>query len=174
MGYRSRLGRVSKTMKRRCSGLDYGQADILAGDNQSPYYPEFHTELFELGKYFDSPDDLTEFYDFDMYKEAESEFSVLSKKGLKKIIEMYHDNIAMMYHEASESKDNACKHIERKVRVWSKYSYSKHGLLPYYLDEESSDGEIVNSWDYEYAIFNLVHIYRTFDWEKDYLIYSAW
>jgi len=29
-------------------------------------------------------------------------------------------------------------------------------------------------FQYEYAIFNLVYIYRTFDWENDYLIYSGW
>jgi len=174
MGYRSRLGAVEKIYKRRCSGCTYEQVDMFCGKNKTPYYPKFHTKLFELGKYFDQPEYLTPFYDFDIEELAESEFSILSKEGLKQIIAEYHDNIAMMYEEAFESKENACEHISSKVRVWSKVSYAKYGMLPYNLDQIKSDGEIANSWLYEYAIFNLIYIYRTFDFDKNYLIYSAW
>ena len=88
MGYRARLGVVKKIMKKRCSGSNYEQINMFCGLGSSPYYPEFHTELFELGKYFDTPEYLTDFYDFDIYKLAESEFQILSKEGLQKIIEM--------------------------------------------------------------------------------------
>lgn len=60
-------------------------------------------------------------------------------------------------------------HLRGKAEEWSgKY------IRPYYLDEDNTDGEIVSSWKIEYAIFNLVYIYRTFDWKNDYLIYSGW
>lgn len=43
--------------------------------------------------------------------------------------------------------------------------------LPYDLE----DGiEVTTSWKYEYAIFELVRIYKTFDWENDYLIYYGY
>lgn len=176
MGYRARLGKVTKEERERFNGLTYEQAVRLVGEDNSLAYPNFHTQLFELGKYFDTPEHLEEFYNFDLYAMQENEFKIISKEGLRAIIEMYHDNIAMMYTEAAETKEKACQHIEEKIRTWIKYSYAKFGYLPYYLDEpeRDSDGAIAKSWTYEYAIFNLVHIYRTFDWEKDYLIYSAW
>ena len=174
MGYRARLGVAEKRFKRRFKGCTYEQADMLSGENCAPYRPYFHTELFELGKYFNKPEFLTPFYDFDVYRDGESEFMILSKEGLKAIIEMYHNNIAQMYEEAWETKDKACEHIKNKVRTWSRHSYARHPLVPYFLDQEHTDGEIANSWLYEYSIFNLIYIYRTFNWERDYLIYSAW
>jgi len=34
--------------------------------------------------------------------------------------------------------------------------------------------EITNSWKYEYAIFELVRIYKSFDWEKNVMIYYGY
>lgn len=42
---------------------------------------------------------------------------------------------------------------------------------PYDLDEGD---EITNSWKFEYNIFELVRIYKTFDWENDLLIYHGY
>ena len=74
-----------------------------------------------------------------------------------------------MYERLAKGKDDVQVFINSKAREWG-----NKFLNPYYLDEETTDGAIVKSWEYEYAIFNLVYIYRTFDWENDYLIYSAW
>jgi len=176
MGYRSRLGKVNKCERYKYLNKSFDDVVNMMEADKAPYRPAFHEQLFELGKYFDQPEHLEQFYTFDIYEEAESEFSILSKEGLAIIIAMYHDNIAMMYEEAGESTEKACDHIKGKIRTWSKHSYSKFGMLPYYLDQplNECDGFLVNSWKYEYALFNLVYIYRSFDWENDYLIYSAW
>jgi hypothetical protein len=44
-------------------------------------------------------------------------------------------------------------------------------MTPY--DLESGD-EVTTSWKYEYAIFELVRIYKTFDWENDIMIYYGY
>ena len=31
-----------------------------------------------------------------------------------------------------------------------------------------------NSWSYEYSIFELVRLYKTFDWENDNLVLMGW
>ena len=33
---------------------------------------------------------------------------------------------------------------------------------------------VTGSWDYEHAIFNLVHILKTVDWEKDTILFYGW
>ena len=42
-------------------------------------------------------------------------------------------------------------------------------MKPYDLDDDTDC--IVNSWKYEYVIFELVRIYKTFDWKNDVLLY---
>ena len=36
------------------------------------------------------------------------------------------------------------------------------------------DRELVSSWKYEYAIFNLVNLYKTFDWKRNVMIYYGY
>lgn len=42
---------------------------------------------------------------------------------------------------------------------------------PFKLDDD--DDSVSRSWKYEYAIFQLVHLYKTFDWKRNYLVYSG-
>ncbi len=44
---------------------------------------------------------------------------------------------------------------------------------PYDIDPKHKD-TIVSSWKYEYAIFQLVHLYRTFDWKNNVMCYYGW
>lgn len=41
-------------------------------------------------------------------------------------------------------------------------------LVPYNLDDRD---EITGSWKYEYSIFELVRIYKSFDWKRNIMIY---
>lgn len=44
-------------------------------------------------------------------------------------------------------------------------------LTPYNLEKENS---ITSSWKYEYAIFELVRIYKSFDWKRNVMIYYGY
>lgn len=44
-------------------------------------------------------------------------------------------------------------------------------MTPYDLNR---DDEVTTSWKYEYAIFELVRIYKTFDWKKNVMIYYGY
>lgn len=44
-------------------------------------------------------------------------------------------------------------------------------LTPYDLEKDS---EITTSWKYEYAIFELVRIYKSFDWKKNVMFYYGY
>jgi hypothetical protein len=44
-------------------------------------------------------------------------------------------------------------------------------LKPYDLNKGD---EITTSWKYEYGIFELVRIYKTFDWKKNVMVYYGW
>ena len=197
MGYRSRLGRVAKVDRERYMGLSHEASEELleesfpAGDSGALYRPYFHEQVIELGKYCQFEIAPEPFYTgFDIGVE-ESEFHILSKAGLKQIIREYHENVQKNYEDhvaALEGDDerlrmDALQFLKGRARDWNlqdsdKYLEAPHPfeMMPYYLDREESkrDGFIASSWQYEYQIFNLTYIYSTFDWENDYLIYSAW
>ena len=173
MGYRSRLGKITKTEKERFSGKSSEDVEAMLSEDEAPYRLETHTELYEIGKYADYGEHTTPFYAFDIYKEFESEFAIMGKEGLKAIITSYHEKILKNYEELRKGTESVENFLNSRIREWGE-KCGEWNMLPYYLDEERTDGEIVKSWQDEYAIFNLVYIYRTFDWENDYLIYSAW
>jgi hypothetical protein len=166
----------------RFLGLDFAHVEMMMEENCAPYYPSFHTQLYELGKYVDFNDGLEPFYTgFNIQSDCEAEFHIMRKPDLKKIIEEYSELIWGNYIELAKregscwddekgEKDCVQRFLERRAREWN-----NPFMTPYRLDEPmGQDGEIAGSWQYEYAIFNLVYIYRTFDWDNDYMIYSGW
>lgn len=57
--------------------------------------------------------------------------------------------------------------IESKLRYWQ-----EPWTAPINLDEDSDC--ITHSWLYEYSIFELVRLYKTFDWENNDLVLMGW
>lgn len=165
MGYRARLGKIAKTEKAKFDGLNYEEAFNIEEDL---YYPPAHTQIYELGKHvnFANQSGKSEpFYSFDIYDECKSEFCILNKEGLEFIIDEYHKIIKGYFNDMKPEEFEG--YIRSKRGEWD----NKFNLKPYSID---TNKEFIGSWKYEYAIFTLVEIYRSFDWEDDYLIYSAW
>jgi hypothetical protein len=142
---------------------------MMDRSHYSPYRPPGHTQLYEIGKYlvFET-EELSDFYDFDI---SESRFSILTKEGLKKLIQLFASWVEESYKKLTTATFEELKIHARQMHMEWENCFDYH---PYVLDQENPDGEMAHSWKHEYAIFNLVYIYRTFDWENDYLIYSAW
>ncbi len=67
-----------------------------------------------------------------------------------------------------EEQDALFKIIEHIRDFNSEWNY----LTPY--DLEDGKDEITNSWKYEYGLFELVRIYKTFDWKKKVMIYYGY
>lgn len=58
--------------------------------------------------------------------------------------------------------------VTEKVNIWS----SPYGVKPYNLS--TMNPNIVNVMMTEYEIFELVRIYKSVDWEKEYVVYFGW
>jgi hypothetical protein len=169
MGYNSRLGKVHKKWKKIVKGQTIEEVEKMLLDDERCYYPFFHTEIHSLGKYYNFTKGATPFYSFDIQEECGNEFFIMQKHELKELIYEYHNLIYQNYEKLSKGIYNAKQFFSSRAKEWC-----LPVLEPYYLDQEHTDGAIVSSCQYEYAIFNLVHIYRYFNWKKYYLIYSAW
>jgi hypothetical protein len=62
----------------------------------------------------------------------------------------------------------AVKHVLSFVTEWE----GEYGFLPFDLSKK--DGVVSSSWKYEYGIFELVNIYKHFNWKKNVMIYYGY
>lgn len=186
MGYRNYINVISKevyletkdlTKEELCQKYpDIAEEDDWDDDDNviSWYFPKRELPTFRelhcLGKYCDFPiEDYTEPY-FSKWECSDTEFSVASQELLLTIIEEYRKTILENYKNDLEKSEEEIKvDIKRKITEWNGYGSE---IYPYSLNIENKG--IVRSWLYEYAIFELVHIYKTIDWENEILIYSGW
>lgn len=180
MGYRIKIGMIPKAEKEKYAGKTYKQIasmlkkeGIIEEDYFNVYNIPNYKELYELGKYVSYKVKKTPFFDFNTEKVLESEFYIITKDSLKQIIEIMRKENYDYFKELSDPK-NKFKldlFLRNRVSEWGDKWYK-----PYYLDEpkENRDGFLVNSWCLDYAIFNLVYIYNTFDFENNYLLYVGW
>ena len=63
------------------------------------------------------------------------------------------------------------KHARDMALEWGVSGWFED-TLPY--DVELSKSRLVSSWKYEYEIFELVKIYKTFDWKRNVMIYYGY
>ena len=112
-------------------------------------------------------------------------FALLTKDDFKAVIEAYRQKIINWLQSLLNPEDDpiipselskeerkrlTIEHeIQDKIDSWSgKY----FGISPIDLDE--SRERITGDWSYEYAIFELVRLYKIFDWENDDLVLVGW
>lgn len=77
------------------------------------------------------------------------------------------------FSKATEEEQDALpkifEHIRSMGQEWGVTSFFKDSL-PFDLGEDRS-ATVSHSWKYEYAIFELVYLYKTFDWKRNHLYY---
>ena len=110
---------------------------------------------------------------------------VVGKEGLLEAISIYQEKVLNFYKDLLvdgeerrlplgititkddvKSIDKVVSHIENKIR-----SISYVGLANI---NEDSKWLVTSSWEYEHSIFDLVHILKSMDWEKDTLLFYCW
>lgn len=110
---------------------------------------------------------------------------VVGKEGLLEAISIYREKVLNFYKnllvdgeerqlpldititkDDVKSIDKVVSHIEDKIR-----SISYRGFANI---NEDSKWQVTSSWEYEHSIFNLVHLLKSIDWEKDTLLFYGW
>lgn len=155
----------------------------------SPY--KIGTELYELGKHseiaFTLESKRPSLFTSEELKERYCDygFALLTKDDFKAVIEAYRQKIINWLQSLLDPEDDPLiqsklskeerrrvlidNEIKNKIDSWSgKY----FGISPIDLDE--SKERITGDWSYEYAIFELVRLYKVFDWENDDLVLVGW
>ena len=139
-------------------------------------------KLFEFGKYYGNSDE--------MYKHGDSLFSteelreryedysaiVLDPDGLDCAIEWCRQKVEGLYLDLLKEKSDDIyddrSQFDRMKSHINDYVYWWKGKGPGNLNKETDC--IVSSWLYEHEYFELVRIYKTFDWDNDSMIFLGW
>ena len=203
MSYRYRFIKVKKDIAENCRNMSpeefiaYVIKNIvnheMDDDDRMPcvFNMFAQEEIFDFGSDFDHieethnsserffiKDELNDWYeDYDIRFCTEDTILAIIE-GFRKKIETYFRKIA----EGPEHKKKG--YFEQKIDEWSKFTdnvennYTEEQkekvnrvYYPYNLNDKD---KLVNSWLYEYEIFELVFIFKTFDWENHSLLFYGW
>ncbi len=135
-------------------------------------YRNNNTEvLIELGKYIDFTDKIVfeEKADID----EDGEYYRIDKKQLLTIVQIYAEKHLKFLERIKsgepeypfEKMMTADEYIDEQVKLW------KNPNMIYNTDIYRK--HIVDSWYYEYEIFELLHIYKTFDSSRYYMLWTG-
>lgn len=202
MGYRIVLATMEKEVIENMRPLSY--ADFievhLKGDEEK-YYPvrDFPTykNVFELGKYIESElitrivqkDEkgkrIPFFTDSELnkdYTNEDNELYLAGKEGLLALIEVYREKIIASYRsqleftfrDSLEYKKDADLEFKQHCFLLGRLDTWDSKYMDYLdLDVERSHS-LSHFWDYEYMIFNLIHLLNTIDFNKyDIVLYGS-
>lgn len=200
MGYRHYLYAVPKKQvteiqacKTNEDWCNFAERHDYQYDEDDGWFPPYRAgkELYELGKYseigFKLESERPSLFTSEELKERYSDdgFALLTKDDFKSVIEFYRQKIiawlqSLLNPDESRIVSNKLSKEERKHLEWEyeikdrldSWSGKYFGTLPIDLDE--SRERITGDWSYEYAIFELVRLYKIFDWENDDLVLVGW
>jgi len=125
-------------------------------------------ELHEIGKEWDEKavSCKKNFFTNEMGWESDMEFCVAEKELLLNLIDNYREKTANWYKKLQGMPLDELKH-----EMHTKYQHWNGQWIPYNISEDTD--EIVRAWSYEYVVFELVRILKSFDFEKNVLIFEV-
>lgn len=197
MGYRHYFYLVDKSEVEKVKDMDmkslteYAKqqgAEIFDEEDGGGFYFDDNAfmkkeEVFEFGKlYWDNTAERICSTGLPLFSrpEVQNEFEdympfVVGKSGLLEAIKIYQEK-ALAYYKGLKVDDEdgfAPLTSEQKIKehIQGKIKYLSHGIAN--LDE-SKKWYVSSSWEYEHAVFNLVHLLKIIDWEKQTLLFYGW
>ena len=168
MGYRTRIAKIDKEQSKKYRTSSY---EFLEETHNGDFCLSDMVTYDEI-KYIDEINIPCENFFMFNIKDYGYECSIIDKDGLKLIIEHYEQRVKDIYEslwknlveEKGKLSSEIISHLMSMKNTWIN-QWSK----PYTLDKEMSTTGM-----YEYDIFELIHIYRTFDFDKNYLLIVGW
>lgn len=190
MGYRHYFYKVGKVHVERIK--DLGVSEIPSGEIFRPFGIA-EEEVFGFGKlYWDDTAERIYSKGVPLYtkKETQDKFAdynpyVVGKDGLLEAIKIYKEKV-LDYYASLFTKDVKAMG-PFKIDLQPEDIKDIGAVLLHFTDKiamleldnladtnESEKWSVTGSWEYEHSIFNLIHILKTMDWEKDTLLFYGW
>ena len=170
MGYRNYLYSIPKKEHNKIKNKKEEELVKLCGDD-GWFSPCRHIrgvkEIYEFGKYCELQTKGRTKRFFLKFKDEDGEFMIAEKNFLLHCIDHYRQKVADYYKNL---QNKPVEEIKKQLKTKSEY-WGGGEWVPYNLNEKTE--HLVESWEYEHQIFDLVRILKTFDFEKNILIYAG-
>ncbi len=138
-------------------------------------------KLFEFGKYYPNADNMYEHGDSlftsDELNKKYADYGaiIIDPDGLKCAIDWERQHVAEIYEDLLREKsvdpfDDRSQELRMRDHAESYLRWWKYD--PANMDMSSEN--IVSSWLYEHEYFELVRIYKTFNWGKSQIMFMGW
>ena len=193
MGYRHYLYEIDKPFAekiRKCKSVDdfislvkREKPEIVEYDDGNDYVPLYNLgrKIFEFGIYYENADEMYKHGDILFYASALNEWYedygaiLIDEEGLKCAIDWNRNHVIGMYEDLLREKSidewNQRSQLDRLISNAESYLYWWKANP---ADMDKSHDRIVDSWLYEHEFFELVRIYKTFDWESKAMMFIGW
>lgn len=161
----------------------YRPSIVSEWDEDDVFAPPYRlgSELFEFGKYYEGATDVVKcstplfttkelqdrYLDCDAVVCTEEALLAAINWQRNKIISIYED---LILEKSSNEYDDRSQLDRMKDNARSYLNWWKFGGVS--LNKDSPF--LASSWLYEHTIFDLVRIYKTFDWEHKALLFMGW
>ena len=181
MGYRAYLGAIGrphydqvknvKTLQNVLRIMAVWGRSVSPEDDYLPVYDLVDREIVQVSETLLTMDGgLKQFFsDDDLTKEvtSDNDIFIIDKEGLKAAVETYRQTILRYYQQLKERNGAIAHFINTRIREW------RAATGP--LADLNQDREVISqSWLYEYGVFDLAYLYRTFDFDNELLVLYAY
>lgn len=139
---------------------------------------DFVSELLKASEPFFKDKCTDEYFEHYNIKLCSKETFELAIDGMRKHILEYFKDLR------NKKPEVILAHLESKIEEWQPLSetlgfgdekdYTKLNSEHFPYDMDVNKPNIVTSWLYEYLIFELVRLYKGFDWDNDILMLYGW
>lgn len=116
-----------------------------------------------------------------LHEDEDCDYYSITKEGFKMIILEYRRRVIdymkalLNLYNHPEEKDsdfdslNLVSEWEHEIREWES-EFIENGETNYFNIDLSDRNMVSGSWKYKFAIFDMIFIYKTFDWENDLMV----
>ena len=115
-----------------------------------------------------------------LYEDPDVDYYSITKEGFKQIILAYRQRIIEYQKQAIENEENPklmdklnrCRStpkqlITEELREWESSYKDENGEMYYFcIDLTDNDEQVSGSWKYKYAIFDMINVFKRFDWNN--------
>lgn len=140
-------------------------------------------EVIECGKYFDYDVAQKVKEDCRDYSDEDTEFCIVKPEALLVAADYYRNNTVKYYEAVIRSfdmTDEECLEDKdmgyRRPNLTASFRHQIYDLKKLKIDKENilKHKVLMDTWQYEYDMFNLLHLYKNIDWDKYYLIWLGY
>ena len=116
-----------------------------------------------------------------LFENEDCDYYSITKEGFKRIILAYRDRIIeyqkqaleneehpeLLEHDWKRCSDTPKTLIEAELREWEwSYLGDNNERCYFAIDLKDNSPRVSGSWKYKYSIFDMIFVYKTFDWDN--------